>query len=60
MAETQVLQLYLVPPDLQLERPPRTLVAFACVMLIPGDRRWIRLTGRRGYLAFFEVERSGF
>lgn len=27
MAATPVLQLYLVPPGLQLERPPRTLGA---------------------------------
>ncbi len=60
MAVAEVLQLYLEPPGLQLERPRRTLVAFARVLLTPGEQRRISLPVPLRRLAFFDCQRDGF
>jgi beta-glucosidase len=55
-----MLQLYLEPPGRLLERPRRTLVAFARVPLEPGESRRIELVVPLRRLAFFDMERDGF
>lgn len=60
MAAAEVLQLYLEPPGWLLERPRRSLVAFARVPLAAGERRRVELTVFLRHLAFFDGDRDGF
>ena len=60
LAAAEVLQLYLEPPGRLVERPLRTLVAFARVPLEPGEGRRIQLAVPLRRLAFFDMERDGF
>ncbi len=60
LAAAEVLQLYLEPPGRTLERPQRSLVAFARVPLAAGERRQVELMVPLRRLAFFDVERDGF
>ena len=55
-----MLQLYLEPPGQRVERPQRTLVAFARVPLEPGECRRVELTVPLRRLAFFDTDRDGF
>jgi beta-glucosidase len=60
MAAAEVVQVYLEPPGLALERPPRTLVAFQRVALQPGERRVLQLLIPLRRLAYFDERRDGF
>jgi beta-glucosidase len=60
MAAAEVLQIYLDPPGQALQRPARTLVAFARVPLAAGACQRIRLTIPLRRLAFFDVHQDGF
>jgi beta-glucosidase len=60
MAAAEVLQVYLEPPGLLMERPPRTLVAFQRLELEPGEQRRISLDIPLRRLACFDEERDGF
>ena len=60
MAAAAVVQVYLEPPGLAVERPPRTLVAFQRVPLQAGESRRISLAVPLRRLAFFDEQRDGF
>jgi beta-glucosidase len=60
MAAAEVLQIYLEPPGLAVQRPARTLVAFARVSLAAGACQCITLTIPLHRLAFFDVHQDGF
>jgi beta-glucosidase len=60
MAAAEVLQVYVEPPGLRMERPPRTLVAFQRLELEPGEQRRISLEIPLRRLACFDEERDGF
>jgi beta-glucosidase len=60
VAAAAVVQVYLEPPGLAVERPPRTLVAFQRVPLAPGESRRISLEVPPRRLAFFDEQRDGF
>ncbi|MFN7897085.1 MAG: beta-glucosidase, partial [Cyanobacteriota bacterium] len=60
MAAAEVLQIYLEPPGQAVQRPARTLVAFARVPLAAGACQRIRLTIPLHRLAFFDVHQDGF
>jgi len=60
MAAAEVLQVYLEPPGLLMERPPRTLVAFQRLELERGEQRRISLEIPPRRLACFDEERDGF
>ena len=60
MTSAEVLQLYLEPPGRLLERPQRTLVAFARLPLVAGERRRVTLSVPLRRLAFFDNGRDGF
>jgi beta-glucosidase len=60
MAAAEVLQIYLEPPGQALQRPARTLVAFARVPLTAGSCQRINLTIPLHRLAFFDVHQDGF
>ena len=60
MAAAEVLQLYLEPPGRRVERPRRSLVAFARVPLSPGECRRLELAVPLRRLAFFDADRDGF
>ncbi len=60
MAAAEVVQVYLEPPGQAVERPPRTLVAFARIRLEPGEQRPLGLAIPLRRLAFFDAERDGF
>ena len=60
MAAAQVLQVYLEPPGRLMERPRRSLVAFARLELKPGQEQRLRLTIPLRRLACFDEQRDGF
>jgi beta-glucosidase len=60
MEAAEVLQIYLEPPGLAVQRPARTLVAFARVPLAAGSSQRITLTTPLHRLAFFDVHQDGF
>jgi beta-glucosidase len=60
MTAAEVLQVYLEPPGLLMERPPRTLVAFQRLELKPGEQRQIHLEIPLRRLACFDEARDGF
>jgi beta-glucosidase len=60
MAAAEVLQIYLEPPGLAVQRPARTLVAFARVPLASGSSQRITLTIPLRRLAFFDITQDGF
>jgi beta-glucosidase len=60
MAAAEVVQVYLEPPGLGLERPPRTLVGFERLELAVGERRRLQLTLPLRRLAVFDEARDGF
>ena len=60
MAAAEVVQIYLEPPGLSVERPARTLVAFVRVPLAAGESQQLTLTIPLRRLAFFDVARDGF
>ncbi len=60
MAAAEVLQVYLEPPGLLMERPPRTLVSFQRLELQPGEQRRLSLVIPLRRLACFDEERDGF
>ena len=60
MEAAEVVQIYLEPPAQALERPPRSLVAFARVPLAAGASQRLTLTIPLRRLAFFDVARDGF
>jgi beta-glucosidase len=60
MAAAEVVQVYLEPPGLLLERPRRSLVAFQRVSLEPGESRRLQLSIPLRRLAYFAAERDSF
>jgi beta-glucosidase len=60
MAAAEVLQIYLEPPGLAVQRPTRVLVGFARVPLAAGTCQRITLTIPLHRLAFFDVHQNGF
>ncbi len=60
MAAAELLQIYLEPPGQAVQRPARTLVAFARVPLAAGACQRNRLTIPLRRLAFFDVHQDGF
>ncbi len=60
MAAAEVLQVYLEPPGLLMERPPRSLVAFQRLELPPGEQRQLSLLIPARQLACFDEGRDGF
>jgi beta-glucosidase len=60
MAAAEVLQIYLEPPGLAVQRPTRVLVGFARVPLAAGTCQRITLTIPLHRLAFFDVHQDGF
>jgi len=60
MAAAEVLQIYLEPPGLAVQRPARTLVAFSRVPLAAGACQRFRLTISLHRFAFFDVRQDGF
>jgi beta-glucosidase len=60
MAAAEVLQIYLEPPGQAVQRPARSLVAFARVPLASGACQRITLTIPLHRLAFFDIHQDGF
>jgi beta-glucosidase len=60
LVAAEVVQVYLEPPGLLMERPPRTLVAFQRLELQPGEQRRVRLRIPWRPLACFSEARDGF
>jgi beta-glucosidase len=60
MEAAEVVQIYLEPPGQAVERPTRTLVAFARVPLAAGACQRITLEIPLRRLAFFDVHQDGF
>jgi beta-glucosidase len=60
MRAAEVLQVYLEPPGLLMERPPRTLVAFQRLELEPSEQRRLSLEIPLRRLACFHEGRDGF
>jgi beta-glucosidase len=60
MAAAEVVQVYLEPPGLRLERPPRTLVGFRRLELAAGERCRVTLEIPLRRLACFEEACDGF
>jgi beta-glucosidase len=60
MAAAAVLQIYLEPPGQAVQRPARSLVAFARVPLAAAACQRITLTIPLHRLAFFDVDQDGF
>lgn len=56
----EVLQVYLEPPGLRLERPRRTLVAFQRLTLQPGERQRLSLSIAMRRLACFDPACDAF
>jgi beta-glucosidase len=59
-AAAEVVQVYLEPPGLQMERPVRTLVAFQRLELERGEQRRINLEIPLRRLSCFDEGRDGF
>ncbi|CAK6687936.1 Thermostable beta-glucosidase B [Synechococcus sp. CBW1107] len=60
MRAAAVVQVYLEAPGLQLERPPRTLVAFQRLELERGERRRLELEIPLRRLAVFDPAQDGW
>jgi len=60
VAAADVVQVYLEPPGVVLERPRRSLVAFQRVSLEPGETRRLTLSIPLRRLAYFAAERDSF
>jgi beta-glucosidase len=60
MTAAEVVQVYLEPPGLVVERPWRSLVAFQRVSLEPGESRRLHLAIPLRRLAYFAAERDTF
>jgi beta-glucosidase len=60
MKAAEVVQVYLEPPGLLLERPKRTLVTFQRLSLAAGERRPIVLRIPLRQLACFDPQRDAF
>jgi beta-glucosidase len=60
MRAADVVQVYLEAPGVMVERPPRTLVAFARVELERGERRPIQLQLPLRHLATFDAAQDGW
>jgi beta-glucosidase len=60
MAAEDVVQLYVEPPGVEVERPARQLVGFCRVSLEPGQRRPVALAVPLRRLAFFDEGSDGF
>ena len=60
MAAAEVVQIYLEPPGQAVQRPARSLVAFARVPLAAAACQRITLTIPLHRLAFFDVDQDGF
>jgi beta-glucosidase len=60
MQAAEVIQVYLEPPGLRLERPRRLLVAFQWLMLQPGATRRVKLAISLRCLACFDSEQDTF
>jgi beta-glucosidase len=60
MDSAEVVQLYLEPPALAVERPCRTLVAFARLELAVGEAQTVTLQVPWRQLAFFDEAQDGF
>ncbi|KMM16773.1 hypothetical protein SYNGFB01_08815 [Synechococcus sp. GFB01] len=60
MAAAEVVQVYLEPPGVLLERPRRTLVGFQRLSLNAGERRRLSLTIPLRHLACFDPQRDAF
>lgn len=60
MAAEDVVQLYVEPPGVEVERPARQLVGFCRVSLEPGQRRPVALAVPLRRLAFFDEGCDGF
>jgi beta-glucosidase len=60
MAAADVVQVYLEPPGLLLERPKRSLVAFQRLSLEPGESRRLHLAIPLRRLAYFDPDRDRF
>jgi beta-glucosidase len=60
MAAAEVVQVYLEPPGLEVERPLRHLVAFQRVGLEPGEVRRLCLPIPLRRLAWFDEKRDSF
>jgi beta-glucosidase len=60
MAAADVVQVYLEPPGLEVERPLRHLVAFQRVGLEPGEVRRLCLPIPLRRLAWFDEKRDSF
>ena len=60
MDSAEVVQLYLEPPGLAVERPSRTLVAFARLELAVGDAQTVTLQVPWRQLAYFDEDQDGF
>ena len=60
MQAAEVVQVYLEPPGLRLERPRRQLVAFQRVMLQPGETQRLTLAIPLRRLACFDPEQDAF
>ena len=60
MRAAAVVQVYLEAPGLQLERPPRTLVAFQRLELARGEQRRLELVIPLRRLAVFDPAQDGW
>jgi len=60
MEAAEVVQVYLEPPGLLLERPRRTLAAFERLPLHPGEQRRLSLRIPLRQLACFDPQRDAF
>ncbi len=60
MAAEDVVQVYLEPPGLAVERPRRTLVGFTRVRLEPGESKRLWLEIALGRLAWFDAASGAF
>ena len=60
MAAEEVVQLYVEPPGVEVERPARQLVGFCRVSLEPGQKRPVALAVPLRRLAFFDEGCDGF
>jgi beta-glucosidase len=60
MAAADVVQLYLEPPGVEVERAPRCLVAFQRVELLAGACQRLHLQAPLRRLAWFDTARDGF
>jgi beta-glucosidase len=60
MKGAEIVQVYLEPPGLLLERPRRSLVAFRRLLLQPGEQQPVQFRMALRLLACFEPGRDAF